>query len=132
QDVRGWQWTKLIFNSAVNPVGALTQLHHGAATRLSPTGALYEAILQEGESVARALAITLGGDPRTMIAEGASAPGKRNVSMLQDIRAKRQTEIDFVNGAIADLGEKLGVAVPLNRAIWALVKGLEHSWADPG
>lgn len=34
QDARGWQWTKLVFNSAVNPVGALTQLHHGAATRV--------------------------------------------------------------------------------------------------
>ena len=51
--------------------------------------------------------------------------------MLQDIRAKRPTEIDFMNGAIADLGEKLGVPVPLNRTMWALVKGLEHSWTDP-
>ncbi len=131
QDARGAQWTKLIFNAAVNPVGALTRLHHGAATRFPPTGALYEALLQEGESVARALGITLHGDAREMIAEGASAPGKRNVSMLLDILAKRQTEVDFVNGAIADWGEKLGVPVPLNRAIWQLVKGLEHSWTDP-
>src|SRR5213594_879161 len=113
-DARGWQWTKLIFNSAVNPVGALTQLHHGAATRFPRTDALYEALLQEGESVARALGIQLSGDPRKMIAEGARAPGRRNVSMLQDIRAKRQTEVDFMNGAIADLGERLGVPVPLN------------------
>ena len=131
RDARGAQWTKLIFNSAVNPVGALTRLHHGAATRFPPTGALYEAILQEGESVARALGITLHGDARQMIAEGASSPGKRNVSMLLDILAQRQTEVDFVNGAIADCGEKLGVPVPLNRALWALVKGLEYSWTDP-
>jgi 2-dehydropantoate 2-reductase len=131
RDARGAQWTKLIFNSAVNPVGALTRLHHGGATRFPSTGALYEALLQEGESVARALGITLHGDARQMIAEGARAPGKRNVSMLLDILAKRQTEVDFVNGAIADWGEKLGVPVPLNRAIWQLVKGLEHSWSDP-
>lgn len=130
QDARGAQWTKLIFNAAVNPVGALTRLHHGAATRFPPTAALYEAVLQEGESVARALGITLHGDPRQMIAEGANAPGKRNVSMLLDVLAKRETEVDFVNGAIADCGEKLGVPVPLNRAIWQLVKGLEHSWPD--
>jgi 2-dehydropantoate 2-reductase len=130
QDARGAQWTKLIFNAAVNPVGALTRLHHGAATRFPPTAALYEAVLQEGESVARALGITLHGDPRQMIAEGANAPGKRNVSMLLDVLAKRETEVDFVNGAIADCGEKLGVPVPLNRAIWQLVKGLEHSWSD--
>src|SRR5437773_853130 len=131
QDARGWQWTKLVFNSAVNPVGALTQLHLGAANRLPPTAALYEAILQEGEAVARALGITLSGDLRKMIAEGAGAPGRRNVSMLQDIRAKRPTEIDFMNGAIADLGEKLGVTVPLNRTMWTIVKGVEHTWNDP-
>jgi 2-dehydropantoate 2-reductase len=131
KDARGAQWTKLIFNAAVNPVDALTQLHHGAATRFPPTGALYEALLQEGESVAKALGIALHGDARQMIAEGASATEKRNVSMLLDVLRKRPTEVDFLNGAIADWGEKLGVPVPLNRAIWQLVKGLEHSWTDP-
>jgi 2-dehydropantoate 2-reductase len=131
RDARGAQWTKLVFNAAVNPVGALTQLHHGAATRFSPTAELYEALLGEGEAVAQAMGISLHGDPRRMIAEGASAPGKRNVSMLMDVSAKRLTEVDFLNGAIADLGEKLGIPVPLNRVIWQLVKGLEHSWTDP-
>jgi 2-dehydropantoate 2-reductase len=131
RDARGAQWTKLIFNSAVNPIGALTLLHHGAATRFSPTAALYEAVLQEGERVARALGITLHGDPRKMVAEGAAALGKRNVSMLMDVLAKRSTEIDFVNGAIAEAGEKLGVPVPLNRVLWQLLKGLEHSWTNP-
>jgi len=131
EDARGAQWTKLIFNSAVNAVGALTQLHHGAATRFPPTAALYEAVLEEGETVAEALGINLHGDPRDMIAEGASKPGKRKVSMLQDVLAQRPTEIDFVNGAIADRGEELGVPVPLNRALWQLMKGIEYSWADP-
>jgi 2-dehydropantoate 2-reductase len=51
--------------------------------------------------------------------------------MLLDILAQRQTEVDFINGAIADCGERLGIPVPLNRALWQLVKGLEHSWTDP-
>ena len=130
-DARGAQWAKLIFNSAANPVGALSRLHHRAATYFPPTGALYEGLLQEGEAVARALGITLHGDPRAMIAEGASAPGKRYASMLQDVLARRATEVDFINGAIADCGDKLGVPVPLNRAMWQLVKGLEQSWGDP-
>jgi len=131
EDARGAQWTKLIFNSAVNAVGALTQLHHGAATRFAPTAALYEAVLEEGEAVAKALGIPLHGDPRELIEEGASKPGKRKVSMLQDVLAERPTEIDFVNGAIADRGEELGVPVPLNRALWQLMKGIEYSWAEP-
>ena len=120
-----------LMGAGLAALGYVAGCHHGAATRLPPTGALYEALLQEGEAVAKALGITLHSDPRKMIAEGAAALQKRNASMLQDILAKRQTEVDFMNGAIADLGEKLGVPVPLNRAIWQLVKGLEHSWTNP-
>lgn len=131
KDARGAQWTKLIFNASTNPVGALTLLHHRAATRFPSTGALFEALIGEGEAVARALGIQLHGDPRTLVEKGANAPGKHNASMLQDVLAKRQTEVDFMNGAIAELGEKNGVATPLNRAMWQLIKGLEHSWSDP-
>jgi 2-dehydropantoate 2-reductase len=131
QDARGAQWTKLIFNASTNPVGALTLLHHGGATRFSPTGALFNALIAEGEAVAKALGIELHGDPRALVQKGANAPGKHKASMLQDILARRQTEVDFMNGAIADLGEKTGVPTPLHRALWQLVKGLEHSWTDP-
>ncbi|HKS71801.1 MAG TPA: 2-dehydropantoate 2-reductase [Terriglobales bacterium] len=131
EDARGAQWTKLIFNSAVNPVGALTRLHHRAATGLEATNYLYEALLDEGKLVAAALGIELLGNLHEMIAEGARAPGKRKVSMLQDVLAHRPTEVDFINGAIADQGEKMGVPVPLNRAVWQLMKGLERSWVDP-
>lgn len=73
----------------------------------------------------------MDGDPRLMIAEGGQRPCKRNVSMLQEIRAERNSKIDLMHGAIADLGERLGVPVSLNRTIWALIKGLEHSWTEP-
>jgi len=131
QDARGAQWTKLIFNASTNPVGALTLLHHGAATRFAPTGRLFEGLIREGEAVANALAIELHGDPRQMVQKGANAPGKHRASMLQDVLAKRQTEVDFMNGAIVKWGEQAGVPTPLNRALWELIKGLEHSWTDP-
>jgi 2-dehydropantoate 2-reductase len=130
-DARGAQWTKLIFNASTNPVGALTLLHHGAATRFPETGQLFEDLITEGERVARALGIDLHGDPRNMVQKGANAPGKHRASMLQDVLAKRQTEVDFMNGAIVRWGEQAGVPTPLNRALWQLVKGLEHSWVDP-
>jgi 2-dehydropantoate 2-reductase len=130
-DARGAQWTKLIFNASTNPVGALTLLHHGAATRFGPTGKLFDDLIAEGEAVARALGIELHGDPRQLVQKGADAPGKHKASMLQDVLAKRQTEVDFMNGAIVRWGEKTGVATPLNRALWALIKGLEHSWTEP-
>jgi 2-dehydropantoate 2-reductase len=131
EDARGAQWTKLIFNASTNPVGALTLLHHGAATRLASTGQLFNDLIAEGEAVAKALGIRLHGDPRALVQKGASAPGKHRASMLQDVLAKRQTEVDFMNGAIAKAGERAGVSTPLNKALWALIKGLEHSWKDP-
>ena len=131
KDARGAQWTKLIFNASTNPVGALTLLHHGAATRFAPTGQLFNDLIAEGEAVARKLGIELHGDPRQLVQKGANAPGKHRASMLQDVLAKRETEVDFMNGAISHWGDKIGVPTPLNKTLWALIKGLEHSWPDP-
>ena len=130
KDARGAQWTKLIFNASTNPVGALTLLHHGAATFLPPTGQLFKDLIEEGKAVAKALAITLHGEPWDLVMKGANAPGKHKASMLQDVLAKRQTEVDFMNGAIVQWGEKTGVPTPLNKAMWALIKGLERSWEE--
>ncbi len=130
-DARGAQWTKLIFNAATNPVGALTLLHHGAATRFEPTGELFHQLIEEGEAVAKKIGIELHGDPRNLVQKGANAPGKHRASMLQDVLAKRQTEVDFMNGAIVGWGKKVNVPTPLNQTLWALIKGLEHSWKDP-
>ena len=105
---------------------SLTLLHHGAATRFAPTGQLFNDLIAEGEAVARELGIELHGDPRALVQKGANAPGKHRACMLQDVLAKRQTEVDFMNGAIVQWGEKTGVPTPLNRAMWELIKGLEH------
>ena len=130
-DARGAQWMKLIFNASTNPVGALTLLHHGAAARFGPTGELFEDLIAEGEAVARKLGIKLHGDPRELVRKGASAPGKHKASMLQDVLLKRPTEVDFMNGAIVRWGAKVGTPTPLNKALWQLIKGLEHSWKEP-
>ena len=131
KDARGAQWTKLIFNASTNPVGALTLLHHGAAARFQPTSQLFNDLIIEGEAVAKKLGIELHGDPRQLVQKGASAPGKHKASMLQDVLSTRQTEVDFMNGAIVKWSEKVGVPTPLNKALWELIKGLEHSWSDP-
>jgi len=130
-DARGAQWAKLIFNAGTNPVGALTGLHHGAASFFPPTGELFSALIDEGLAVAKALRIELHNDPKQMVMKAANAPGKHKASMLQDILAHRQTEVDFMNGAIVEWGKKLGVPTPLNLAVWQLIKGLEHSWSNP-
>ena len=51
--------------------------------------------------------------------------GHHKPSMLQDIEAKRRTEIDYINGKIIEYGERAGVPTPYNTTLRSLVKALE-------
>jgi len=50
--------------------------------------------------------------------------------VLQDVLKRRQTEVDFINGAVVREGEKLGVETPVNRILTALVKTLEKTYSE--
>jgi 2-dehydropantoate 2-reductase len=126
-DARGAQWRKLIFNAASNAIGALTGLTHGRIAE-RPTRDLAWAVMAEGRAVADAQGIVLDQSPEELFdfAARKEVAYDHKPSMLQDVEAGRATEIDFLNGAIADFGELHGVDAPLNRALTALVKGLER------
>jgi 2-dehydropantoate 2-reductase len=129
-DARGPQWRKVIFNAATNPVGALTGLTHGRVCEDAGLRRLVSRLVDEGKAVAAAQGIALDADPEELIDHAAKpeVAYDHKASMLQDVEARRPTEVDFLNGGIARFGEEHGVPTPLNRAIWALVKGLERSW----
>ena len=129
-DARGPQWRKVIFNASTNPIGALTGLTHGRVCERPDLRALVSGLVTEGKAVAAAQSIELDSDPEELIDHAAQkhVAYDHKASMLQDVEAKRQTEIDYLNGGIARFGRELGVATPLNEAIWALVKGVEASW----
>ena len=130
-DARGPQWRKLIFNAATNPIGALTGLTHGRVCEDPALRALVTMLVDEGKAVAAAQSIQLDEDPETLI-DYAARPDvayDHKASMLQDVEARRQTEIDFLNGGVARFGREHGVPTPLNDAVVALIKGVERSWA---
>ena len=129
-DARPAQWTKVVFNAATNPVGALTGLTHGRVCERPDLRALVSALVDEGTAVAAAQEIVLDRDPEDLIDHAARpdvAYGHK-ASMLQDVEARRATEIDYLNGGISRFGRELNVPTPLNDAITALVKGVEASW----
>ena len=128
EDARGALWTKLIFNSASNAMGALTRLPHGVACDQPGVRALMSALAKEGVAVADALGIVLDDDPDKMIDHGREVAYNHKPSMLQDVEAQRPTEIDALNVGIAEIGRKVGVPCPLNEAVAGMIKGLEHSW----
>jgi len=128
EDARGAQWRKLIFNAASNAIAALTGLTHGRVAE-PPTRDLAWAVMAEGRAVAEAQGIVLDMSPEELFDYAArkEVAYDHKPSMLQDVEAGRETEIDFLNGAIVAFGERHGVDAPLNRALTALVKGLERS-----
>ena len=129
-DARGPQWRKVIFNASTNPIGALTGLTHGRVCERPDLRALVSGLVDEGKAVAAAQGIELDADPEELIDHAAKPEVAYNhkASMLQDVEARRTTEIDYLNGGIVRFGREHGVPTPLNEAIWALVKGVEDSW----
>jgi 2-dehydropantoate 2-reductase len=131
-DARGPQWRKVIFNAATNPLGALTGLTHGRVCEQPPLRRLASQLVDEGKAVAAAQGIELDSDPEELIDYAARpevAYGHK-ASMLQDVEARRQTEVDYLNGGVVEFGRRYGVATPGHEAIWALVKGVEASWTQ--
>jgi 2-dehydropantoate 2-reductase len=131
-DARGPQWRKVIFNASTNPIGALTGLTHGRVCERPDLRALVTGLVDEGKAVASAQGIELDADPEELIDHAAKpevAYGHK-ASMLQDVEAQRQTEIDYLNGGIVRFGGEHGVPTPLNAAIQVLVKGVEASWTQ--
>jgi 2-dehydropantoate 2-reductase len=129
-DARGPQWRKVIFNAATNPIGALTGLTHGRVCEDPELRRLVSGLVDEGKAVAAAQDIELDSDPEELIDHAAKpeVAYDHKASMLQDVEARRPTEIDYLNGGIVRFGDAHGVPTQLNRAVWALVKGLEQSW----
>lgn len=128
EDARGAQWTKLVFNAASNALCSLTGLPHGRAALHPDVRWVMDRVVDEGKAVAAALGIHMEKDPAVLLEESIEPALDHAPSMLQDVRARRRTEIDQLNGGIVRFGEEVGVETPLNRAAWALVRGLEASW----
>jgi 2-dehydropantoate 2-reductase len=131
EDARPAQWSKLIFNSSVNSVAALTGLPHSPhfsdEGKFSDLGHLLHALIDEGKTVAAAAGIRLHEDPWEMNRVGAMT--NHPPSMLHDVRHKLTTEIDFLSGAIAREAERAGVPAPLHTAVYRLIKGKEAAWS---
>jgi 2-dehydropantoate 2-reductase len=131
-DARGPQWRKVIFNASTNPIGALTGLTHGRVCERPSLRRLVSGLVGEGKAVAAAQGIELDADPEELIDHAAKpeVAYDHKASMLQDVEARRPTEVDYLNGGIVHFALESDVPVPLNESIWALVKGVEASWTQ--
>lgn len=139
EDLLPHQWSKLIFNSAVNAISAITDLPHVKAfasqDELTDLGHLVHAMMDEGKAIASARGVDLADDPWKMnvkaVSHGQSGDDEYGhvTSMLDDVRNKRATEVDWITGSIVREAQKAGLPAPYHETLYRLIKAHETSWA---
>jgi 2-dehydropantoate 2-reductase len=123
--IRNEIWLKLLGNATLNPISALTRATLEQIVTSAATHDLVRTLMEEVDAVARALDVEV---PLTIEKrmEGAAASGGHRTSMLQDLEAGRPLEVDALLGAVVELADGAGVAVPSLRTVYGLTKLLDE------
>ncbi|HID79255.1 MAG TPA: ketopantoate reductase family protein [Aquifex aeolicus] len=129
-DVYKYLWDKILYNCALNPLGALLETNYGTLAGMEETKILMGQIIEEIFKVAKAKGIELfwknPEEYRRFFFEKLIPPTADHYpSMLWDVKSGKRTEIDALNGAIVGLGKEVGVSTPINEVITKLVKAKE-------
>lgn len=127
-------WAKLICNSALNAISALTQKTYGQIGDDPFAWEIVEQVVEESLAVAHGTGVTPADMDDRPSALAAVRRLTRQIagaysSTAQDLRRGRRTEIDALNGFIAHRGRELGVPTPVNHTLWALVRAAEPNSA---
>lgn len=132
-DLRPAQWSKLIFNATVNGVAALTGLphdeHFAAENELGDLGHVVHELVDEGKRIAAAASVELHDDPWEMNVLATKRGSAHYPSMLEDVEARRPTEVELINGALVREAQRHGVEAPLQTTVYRLVKAREASYS---
>jgi 2-dehydropantoate 2-reductase len=126
--IRTEQWGKFVLNCASLPTMALTRLPTSAAADVEGLFEHMDDVTRETCEIGQAEGIDLDAEERVAFQHELFRTAGGRASMLGDVFARRRTEIDTINGAAIRFAEKHGLAAPLNRTLFKLVKGLEYSF----
>ncbi|MBA2960870.1 ketopantoate reductase family protein [Ramlibacter pinisoli] len=124
-NVRGALWTKLILNCAYNAVSAIAQRPYGENVRCEGIPEVMRDAVAECLAVAHAEGVQVPGDIDLAVHRIAETMPTQFSSTAQDLARRKPSEIDYLNGLVVRRGAALGVATPVNRTLWALVKLIE-------
>ncbi len=128
-------WAKMLYNCALNPLGAILGVPYGALAEAASTRSLMDRIVEEVFAVMVAAGYqTHWREPKQFldVFYGRLVPdtAEHKSSTLQDITAGKRTEIEALNGAVIQLAQEHGIAVPYNRAVYNLIRFLESSRSE--
>ncbi|GAB4110925.1 MAG: 2-dehydropantoate 2-reductase [Spirochaetota bacterium] len=116
-------WEKAIINAAINPLGALLEVPNGKLIENNNTVKIMAGIIQEACLVAQANGIMTDSNHIIETTTTVCRNTQNNFcSMLQDILAKRKTEIDSINGAIITFAQQYSIDTPYNTTVYKLIK----------
>jgi 2-dehydropantoate 2-reductase len=124
-------WRKAVLNACMNPICAITRRTMGEIVSDPTLFSLVDALMKEGIAVARGNEFALGANFYGYCVDYLKKGGNHKPSMLQDLEAGRKTEVDFINGKIAEYGVRAGMATPYNTMMRGLVKALEMGDSRP-
>jgi 2-dehydropantoate 2-reductase len=128
-DVIAELWSKLLVNCAYNAISALAQAPYAALAAQPEIREIQVAIVREVVALARAEGVGLQFEPSLQAMEGiATAMPAQFSSTAQDMARRKPSEIDHLNGFVARRGRELGVAVPVNQTLHALVRLVEAGY----
>jgi len=130
-EVMKFVWGKIIYNSALNPLGAILEVPYGMLAENLHTRALMDSMIEEIFSVLSAhgqetLWPDAEGYRKSFYGQMIPTTALHHASMLQDIQRGRKTEIEALNGAVLKLGERYGVDTPVNKVIVSLLQAKEE------
>src|SRR5580658_10336732 len=123
-------WVKVLGNASLNPVSALTRATLVQMVRDAGVSTLIRNIMQEVEAVSHKLGMQLSVTIEQRMA-GAEKVGEHKTSMLQDLEARRPMELEALVGAVVELGERVGLAMPYARTVYSCAKLLGQSVIPP-
>jgi 2-dehydropantoate 2-reductase len=129
-DIRSEIWLKLWGNLVFNPVSALTRATLEDICRFQPTRELAALMMREAQQVAAKLGVTFRVSIDKRIA-GAERVGAHKTSMLQDIEAGREPEIEALVGSVVELARLTNTPTPHIDAVYALTRLLGRSVSAP-
>ena len=122
-------WKKLCLNVCTLPTASLLRFFAHQLVQHGGMKAEMKALLNEVVAVAKAQNIVIDFDERwNAISSLLEKAVGGKASMLQDVEAKRRTEIEVINGAIVAAGRRLGIATPHNDAMVNLITSLEEAY----
>ena len=127
ENLVGELWTKLVWNCALNALSALGKVTYGEILASADAKQLLETTVYEVLAVAKASGIQPAGleDAKAALAGAykvAEQMAATRSSTAQDMMRNKKTEIDSLNGFIVRRGRELNIPVPVNHALFTLVK----------